>query len=174
MAPYVGEIRMFAGNFEPSGWMFCDGRLLPISEYETLFDLIGTQYGGDGESTFGLPDLQGRLPVHQGALGGGGTNYMIGEMAGVEQTSLSQNQIPAHTHVLVATTNAASSTAPGNQMLALVESATITPYGSDDAAAVMHASSVSPIGGSQAHTNLQPFLCISFIVSLFGIFPSPT
>src|SRR6185369_5701655 len=108
--PYVGEIRMFAGNFNPNGWMFCEGQLLPISEYETLFNLIGTTYGGDGQSTFALPDLRGRLPLHQGTNPGTGTTYQLAEAAGVEEVTLSTQQIPSHTHALMATTNLGVST----------------------------------------------------------------
>src|SRR3954470_6490489 len=101
--PYVGEIRIFAGNFEPVGWQFCDGRLLPISENETLYNLIGTAYGGDGQSTFALPNLSQRVPVHQGT--GGGASYTIGEMAGVESVTLTTNQIPVHNHAFLCSTN---------------------------------------------------------------------
>ncbi len=110
--PYVGEIRMFAGNFAPAGWMFCEGQLLPISENETLFNLIGTTYGGDGESTFALPDLRGRLPMHFG------NGVILAETGGAEEITLTVNQIPAHTHALLATAGAASSTNPNNNVLA--------------------------------------------------------
>ena len=150
--PYVGEIRMFAGNFAPAGWMFCEGQLLPISENETLFQLIGTTYGGDGESTFGLPDLRGRIPIHQG------NGFILAETGGAEEITLTVNQIPAHSHAL----------------LALAQASTITPYGSDNPKTPISPTSISPVGGSQPHTNFQPYLCVDFIISLFGIFPSPT
>ncbi len=167
--PYVGEIRMFAGNFAPAGWMFCEGQLLPISENETLFQLIGTTYGGDGESTFALPDLRGRIPIHQG------NGFILAETGGAEEITLTVNQIPAHSHPMLATLDAASSTAPSpNVVLARALAATITPYGSDNPKGTLSPSSVGPVGGSQPHTNFQPYLCVNFIISLFGIFPSPT
>lgn len=167
--PYVGEIRMFAGNFAPAGWMFCEGQLLPISENETLFQLIGTTYGGDGESTFALPDLRGRIPLHQG------NGFILAETGGAEEITLTVNQIPAHTHPALATSNAASVTAPSpNSVLGRASLATISPYGSDAPQTNLHPSSIGSVGGSQPHTNFQPYLCVDFIISLFGIFPSPT
>lgn len=171
--PYVGEIRIFAGNFAPAGWMFCDGQLLPISEYETLFNLIGTTYGGDGQSTFALPDLRGRLPLHFGS--NGGTTYTLAEQAGVETVTLTTQQIPSHTHALLASMSPASGAAPGNTVLpATTALATITPYGTDAPFTSMRPNAVSAIGGSQPHNNFQPYLCVDFIISLFGIFPSQT
>jgi len=166
--PYVGEIRMFAGNFPPNGWMFCQGQLLPISENTTLFQLIGTTYGGDGESTFALPDLRGRIPIHQG------NGFILAETGGAEEITLTVNQIPAHSHPLLGSTNAASATAPGGSVFARTSLATITPYGSDAPSTNLSPSTVGPIGGSQPHTNFQPYLCVDFIISLFGLFPSPT
>ena len=170
--PYVGEIRMFAGNFAPVGWAFCDGQLLPISENETLFQLIGTTYGGDGESTFALPNLQSRIPLHMGN-GPDGVNYQIAEMAGVESVTLSMQQIPNHTHPLIASTAAGTQANPEGAVLAQ-GLASITPYIEDAPAANLSASAITPVGGSQPHENCQPFLCINYIISLFGIFPSPT
>lgn len=164
--PYVGEIRMFAGNFAPAGWMFCEGQLLPISENETLFQLIGTTYGGDGESTFALPDLRGRIPIHQG------NGFILAETGGVEEVTLTVNQIPAHSHPLLASTSGGTIATPVNNLLA--ESVAINPYIEDQANSNMNAAAVSAVGGSQPHTNFQPYLCINFIISLFGIFPSPT
>ena len=169
--PYVGEIRMFAGNFPPLGWLFCDGQLLPISENETLFQLIGTRYGGDGESTFALPNLQSRIPLHFGN-GPDGVNYQMAEMAGVESVTLSTQQIPVHTHQLLATSSPGSETTPGGNMTATPLTKRI--YAPATAPAAMNAGAVSPAGGSQPHENCQPFLCINYIISLFGIFPSPT
>ena len=166
--PYVGEIRMFAGNFAPAGWMFCEGQLLPISENETLFQLIGTTYGGDGESTFALPDLRGRIPIHQG------NSFILAETGGAEEITLTVNQIPAHTHALLCTANLAGGTSPTGQVVALTQAATITPYGTDAPFTNLAPQSVGPVGGSQPHTNFQPYLCVNFIISLFGIFPSPT
>ena len=164
--PYVGEIRMFAGNFAPAGWMFCEGQLLPIAEYETLFNLIGTTYGGDGQSTFGLPDLRGRLPIHQGS------GFTLAQTGGVEQVTLTASQIPAHTHPFLATANQASSQNPGSQLPAITQAFSITPYGTAAPQVQLSPSSVSSVGGSQPHDNFQPYLCIDFIISLFGVFPS--
>jgi len=165
--PYVGEIRMFAGNFAPAGWMFCEGSLLPISENETLFNLIGTTYGGDGQSTFALPDLRGRLPLHQG------NGFILAETGGVEEVTLTAQQIPTHSHALVASQdNAATANAAGN-ILAQIPS--YTPYASAvPANSAMASNAVDSTGGSQPHTNFQPYLCVNFIISLFGIFPSQT
>jgi microcystin-dependent protein len=171
MAPYVGEIRMFAGNFAPNGWMFCEGQTLPISENEVLFQLIGTTYGGDGEETFNLPNLASRVPIHMGT-GPDGTTYQIGEMAGTEQETLTTQQIPSHTHPLTASAGTATSQDPTNLMLAGTQAQTYTNL--TDALTTMAANSIGPAGGSQPHENTQPFLCINFIISLFGVFPSQT
>ena len=166
--PYVGEIRMFAGNFAPVGWMFCEGQLLSIAENAALFNLIGTTYGGDGQSTFALPDLRGRLPIHQGA------GFTIAQNGGSEQVTLAAGQIPAHTHPFLASSNQASSTSPVNQVPGITQAATITPYGTDAPQVQLSPSSVGSLGGSQPHNNFQPYLCIDFIISLFGVFPSRT
>jgi microcystin-dependent protein len=164
--PYVGEIRIFAGNFAPAGWMFCEGQLLPISENETLFQLIGTTYGGDGESTFGLPDMRGRLPIHMG------NNFILAQTGGVEEVTLTSQQMPVHNHpAVVSLNNAQGGTVQGN-MTGTVGATQI--YREVPPGAQMSASSMSPMGGSQPHTNFQPYLCVNFIISLFGIFPSPT
>jgi microcystin-dependent protein len=164
--PYVGEIRMFAGNFAPAGWMFCEGQQLPISENETLFQLIGTTYGGDGESTFALPDLRGRIPIHQG------NGFILAETGGAEEITLTVTQIPAHKHPLLC--NSGAATQPNPQGNVMAEQLAVSAYQSQPAAIAMAAQSISPVGGSQPHTNFQPYLCINFIISLFGIFPSPT
>ena len=164
--PYVGEIRMFAGNFAPAGWMFCEGQLLPISEYETLFQLIGTTYGGDGESTFALPDLRGRIPIHQG------NGFILAETGGAEQITLTVSQIPAHTHPLLASTNVSQDTNPQGKVLG--QSGAALLYIQDTTDSNMSVQAVTPVGGNQPHTNFQPYLCVDFIISLFGIFPSPT
>jgi len=169
--PYVGEIRMFAGNFAPNGWMFCEGQTLPISENEVLFQLIGTTYGGDGEETFNLPNLASRVPIHMGT-GPDGTTYQIGEQAGTEQETLSTQQIPIHSHALLASTGPGGLNAPAGNITG--ESAAIKIYIDDTPTAAMNAAAVTPAGGSQPHENCQPFLCINFIISLFGIFPSQT
>ena len=161
--PFVGELRMFAGNFAPAGWMFCDGRLLPISENETLFTLIGTTYGGDGQSTFALPDLRGRVPMHNG------NGFILAETGGAETVTLTVNQIPAHTHPLVATTAVANQSSPANNVLAQSTAADL--YIEDTATVAMAPGAVSPVGGNQPHTNMQPYLGVNYIISLFGIYP---
>jgi microcystin-dependent protein len=166
--PYVGEIRMFAGNFPPAGWMFCEGQLLVISEFETLFNLIGTTYGGDGQSTFALPDLRGRLPIHQG------NGFTLAQSGGVENVTLAVSQIPAHNHTLQATRSTATSTAPAGNVMAASTGATVSPYGTDAPLTTLAAQSIGSVGGSQPHSNIQPYLCVDFIISLFGIFPSQT
>ena len=171
MAPYVGEIRMFAGNFAPNGWMFCEGQTLPISENEVLFQLIGTTYGGDGEETFNLPNLASRVPIHMGT-GPDGTTYQIGEMAGTEQETLTTQQIPNHTHPLTGSTNQANQQAPTSNLPA--KSTQVDLYINAVPQDAMNAQAITPAGGSQPHENTQPFLCINFIISLFGVFPSQT
>jgi microcystin-dependent protein len=169
--PYVGEIRLFAGNFAPNGWFFCNGQLLPLSEYDTLFQLIGTTYGGDGQSTFQVPDLRGRVPVHTGSLGG--VTYTLAETGGVEEVTLSPQQIPAHTHALQASTDSGDHDRPAGAVLGTAPSlralSTSTP---DVANAALAPASIGTVGGSQPHTNLQPYLGISYIISAFGVYPS--
>jgi microcystin-dependent protein len=164
--PYVGEIRMFAGNFAPAGWMFCEGQLLPISENETLFQLIGTTYGGDGESTFALPDLRGRLPIHQG------NGFILAETGGAEEITLTVSQIPAHSHPFLASNAAGDQISPIGTLAS--RSFSVTPYLNDAPTGNFAADAITSTGGSQPHTNFQPYLCVDFIISLFGIFPSPT
>jgi microcystin-dependent protein len=161
--PYIGEIRMFAGNFAPAGWMFCEGQLLPISENETLFNLIGTTYGGDGQSTFALPDLRGRIPIHQG------NGFTLAETGGTEEVVLTVQQIPAHTHPLLATTAVGTAASPQGSVLA--SSGSSNAYRPGPSAVALSAQTVGSVGGSQPHTNFQPYLCVDFIISLFGIFP---
>ena len=174
--PYVGEIRMFAGNFAPNGWLFCSGQQLPISENEVLFQLIGTTYGGDGESTFNLPNLQSRIPLHMGN-GPDGVNYQIGEASGSEEVTLTTQQIPIHTHVHMCFTGAggAASADPTNGVAAPSDISQYSTAGADGATQMGNPALTSDIaGGSQPHENCQPFLCINYIISLFGLFPSPT
>lgn len=170
--PYVGEIRMFAGNFAPAGWQFCDGTALAISEYDTLFNLIGTTYGGDGQQTFQVPDLRGRLPIHQGTDPGTGTNFVIGQSAGTETVTLSTQQIPQHNHLLMATNATGTQANPGGNILA--NSQGPQPYIQESPDNNLNAGTLQPVGGSQPHDNMHPYLCISFIISLYGIYPSPT
>ncbi len=175
MTAYVGEIRMFAGNFPPNGWMFCEGATLPISENEVLFQLIGTTYGGDGEETFNLPNLASRAPFHFGT-GPDGTIYQIGEMAGTEQVTLSTQQIPTHTHPPIASTTGQVSLPSGGVMATATSAQNGVRVYSTNATGLsaMNAASITPVGGSQPHENCQPFLCINYIISLFGVFPSQT
>jgi microcystin-dependent protein len=164
--PYVGEIRMFAGNFAPAGWMFCEGQLLPIEENETLFNLIGTTYGGDGQSTFALPDLRGRIPIHFG------NGFNLAGTGGVEEVSLTVNQIAAHSHPFLVSTAPANAAAPLNALPG--NSPSVDLYIEDVAAVNFSLQAMGSVGSSQPHTNFQPYLCVDFIISLFGIFPSPT
>jgi microcystin-dependent protein len=172
--PYVGEIRMFGGNFQIAGWQFCDGSLLSISENETLFQLIGTTYGGDGQTTFAVPDLRGRVPIHMGQLtgGGGSGNYQLAETGGVESVTLTTNQIPAHNHPAGCNSGPGNNASPANAVPA--QNTTALAYALTPPQLNMNAAAIQPTGGSQPHDNIQPFLCVSYIISLFGIFPSPT
>lgn len=168
--PYVGEIRMFGGNFAPNGWMFCEGQTLPIAENDVLFQLIGTTYGGDGQETFNLPSLASRVPVHMGTSSEGIT-YQIGESAGVESVTLTVNQIPAHSHTMIASSDIGTQSTPQNNVTS--QSANKL-YRAGNATLALAPTSVASTGGSQPHSNMQPFLCINFIISLFGVFPSQT
>jgi microcystin-dependent protein len=159
---------MFAGNFAPAGWMFCEGQLLPISEYETLFNLIGTTYGGDGQSTFALPDLRGRIPVHPD-----GSNFQQAQSGGAETVTLTTQQIPVHTHQALAVIGSANSasTPAGNTWGGVTAG---SPYSDQPTDGTMNSRSIGNAGGSQPHNNLMPYLCVDFIISLFGVFPSQT
>lgn len=166
--PYVGEIRMFAGNFAPAGWMFCEGQLISISENETLFQLIGTTYGGDGQSTFALPDLRGRIPIHQG------NGFILAETGGAEEITLTVNQIPAHSHAFLGSTNSGSGSNPSGAVFGRNASAAFYTTDTSVGTVTIAPGTIGSTGGSQPHTNFQPYLCVDFIISLFGIFPSPT
>jgi microcystin-dependent protein len=171
--PYVGEVRLFAGNFAPAGWMFCSGQLLSIAENETLFQLIGTTYGGDGQNTYGLPNLQSRVPMHFGQ-GPGLPNYVLAEAAGTETVTLTVPQLPQHNHPEIASLNPGTSQNPTGNILARPTSTrpNLLAYNSDSPV-LMNPAAVTSAGGNQPHQNCQPFLCINYIISLFGIFPSP-
>ena len=166
--PFVGEIRMFGGNFAPAGWAFCQGQLMAISENDTLFNLIGTTYGGDGQTTFALPDLQSRVPMHQG------NGFTIGEKAGVESVTLTTSQIPAHSHVPQCNQNAGSTASAANSLWAANATVAVPTYATVAPNAAMDPAAVGLTGGSQPHDNMVPFLGINFILSLFGVFPSQT
>jgi microcystin-dependent protein len=164
---------MFAGNFAPANWSFCNGVLISISENETLFNLIGTTYGGDGQTTFALPNLQSRAPIHAGALSG--TNYVLGQTGGAEQVTLTTNQIPAHNHTVNAVSPGASAPSPANALPG-VSSSTTQPgtlqYGTGSEPTAFIGATIGSAGGNQPHSNIQPYLAISFIISLFGIYPT--
>ena len=168
--PFIGEIRMFAGDFAPRNWSFCDGALLPISSNTALFSLLGTTYGGDGRTTFALPDLRGRLPLHPGSGPGLSTRH-LGQRGGTEDETLTANQIPSHTHSMQASSNLGNAPSPSTRVTAMSSSFDAfideTPGG-----AALATEAVATAGGSQPHTNLQPYLCINFIIALQGIFPS--
>jgi microcystin-dependent protein len=170
--PYIGEIRMFGGSFAPAGWAMCDGQLMPISENDALFNLIGTTYGGDGQETFGLPDLQGRVPVHPG----GALNVQLGEKGGVESVTLTTQQMPIHSHLpLVLSGSGGGASTPTNQTILAdcqtTTTNTYTPFNAANAQVQLNNNSITPVGGSQPHDNFQPTLCVTYIISLFGIFP---
>ncbi|MDE2401050.1 MAG: phage tail protein [Burkholderiales bacterium] len=167
--PFVGEIRMFGGNFPPLGWAFCDGSLLSIADNETLFNLIGTTYGGDGQNTFALPDLRGRVPIHQGQ-GAGLSSRVIGQIGGTEATSLTVAQLPPHRHTLNASTTPTTAAA---SISGITGTSSVTRfYGSAPGGGDMASTALTAVGSGQAHNNIAPVQCVSFIISLFGIFPS--
>lgn len=167
--PYYGEIRMFAGNFAPQGWAFCDGQLLAISDNDVLFSLIGTTYGGDGVSTFALPDLRGRLPLHQGQ-GSGLSLRRMGQTGGVENVTLTANQMPAHSHTLRASSAIAGRPTAQNNFLG--KSTNTDIYTGDAPDGSMANTAITTVGGNQPHANIQPYQCINYIISLLGIYPS--
>jgi microcystin-dependent protein len=162
--PFIGEIRMFSGEFAPTGWAYCDGGELLIADYEALFNLIGTTYGGDGQTTFCVPDLRGRLPVHQG------NGFSLGQPGGVESVTLSSEQMPAHAHTFQASKDEARTASPPTNVLGETPRASL--YVQDQAGVALAPLSLQPAGGNQPHDNVQPYLGVSFIISLFGIFPS--
>lgn len=166
--PFVGEIRMFAGNFAPRGWAFCDGQLLAVSQNDALFSLLGTIYGGDGRTTFGLPDLRGRLPIHAGT-GPGLSPRRLGAKGGAEKVTLTVNQMPSHSHRLKGSTALAGEETPQDNVTGQAETLL---YGREAPLANMASDSITSVGGSRSHTNLMPFLCIHFIIALVGIYPS--
>lgn len=167
--PFVGEIRMFAGNFAPRGWAFCDGQLLAVSQNDALFSLFGTIYGGDGRTTFGLPDMRGRLPIHAGH-GPGLSERRLGAKGGAEKVTLTVNQMPSHTHPFNASMDLANESNPQGNVPG--QSASIDLYIEDVQTQNLASSAITNTGGSRSHTNLMPFLCINFIVALVGIYPS--
>ena len=166
---YVGEIRIFAGIFAPQGWAFCDGSIQSIADNDVLFQLIGTTYGGDGQQTFALPDLRGRIPIHMGS-GPGLSNYVIGQFGGTETVTLLTQQLPSHNHIVTGSSANAVTTDPTNNFLAAQPG--LLEYSSGPPGGTLNAASVSNAGGSQPHENRMPILGVNYIISLFGIFPS--
>lgn len=166
--PYIGEIRMFGGNFAPQGWLFCQGQLVNISDYDTLFNLIGTTYGGDGQTTFGLPNLASRVPVHQGSAAFG--SYQLGQLGGAEQVQLLQQQLPQHTHPAFPAGGGTTNQPTGGTWAsgATLQYAAVAPTVN------MSAAALRPAGGNQSHDNMLPYLAVNFIISMFGIYPSPS
>jgi microcystin-dependent protein len=172
--PYLGEIRLFGFPRIPQGWLPCDGRMLPISGYDALYALLGTTYGGDGVNTFAIPDLQGRVPIHQGT-GQGLTPRVMGQLSGTEQVTLNAQQMPMHTHAMFATTNGASTTAPGTGVMPGALTGSDTMYASDLTGATsftMANNAVTPQGGSQPHDNTMPTLTVSYCIATAGVFPT--
>lgn len=167
--PFIGEIRMFGGNFAPNGWAFCNGQLLAISQNDALFALIGTTYGGDGQTTFALPDLRSRVPIHQGSHQG--NTFVQGQVSGTESVTLATTQLPSHQHSLLASANVGGAVSPNNTVFAQVPAGGVQVYTQDNTV-LATATPVSTVGGSQPHENRQPLLAINFIIALFGIFPS--
>jgi microcystin-dependent protein len=174
--PYIGEIRLFGGNFPPVSWAMCDGQLVSIADNDTLYNLIGTTYGGDGVNTFGLPDLRGRVPTHQGAYAG--STYVIGQSSGFETVTLTQQQLPQHTHPMSASTATGTVGVPTAATTLSSQGPTGTgifayaPYAGGNPQVALTAASTTPTGGNQPHENMQPYLGLNFIIALYGIYPS--
>ena len=164
--PYVGEIRIFAGNFAPSGWAMCDGQLLAIDQFTELFQLVGTTYGGDGQTNFALPDLRGRVPVHVGQT------YTQGQTGSAEEVTLTVQQIPTHNHGLQAETGGGTSANAAGKVVAA--SPSVQLYTQDVGSVALNPAAVGPAGGSQPHDNRMPYLAVNYIIALFGVFPSQT
>jgi microcystin-dependent protein len=161
---------MFGGNWAPRGWAFCSGQGLPISDYETLFNLIGTTFGGDGVETFNLPNLCGRVPIHMGSFGG--QTFQLGESGGTETVTLTTPQLPQHNHPFFASTSPGSADTGASNLTA--ETAQLSIYEESSANVPLNAAAISTVGDSQPHENMQPFICVTFIISLYGTYPSQT
>ena len=170
--PFVGEIKMFAGNFAPRSWAFCDGQLLAVSQNDALFSLLGTIYGGDGRTTFGLPDLRGRVPLHQGS-GPGLSPRSLGAKSGTENETVNTNQLPAHAHEMQGSSDFGADLSPAGNVPGTAAGANL--YNTADTGLVaMDSDAAAATGGGQSHTNVMPFLCVHFIIALFGVYPSRT
>ena len=166
--PYVGEIRIFGGSFAPSGWLPCQGQELNVADYDTLFQIIGTTYGGDGSTTFALPDLQGRVPVHRS------NQFPMGSKGGAETVTLTQAQMPRHTHPMLASAQGGTLVDPGSNVLAASQPGKPELYTATEPTVAMGTGTVAPVGGSQYHDNAQPFICIGYIIAVYGVFPTPS
>ncbi|WP_248928194.1 phage tail protein [Paenibacillus hamazuiensis] len=172
--PFVGEIRMFAGTYAPRGWAFCNGQLLPISQNTALFSLLGTNYGGNGTTTFALPDLQGRVPIHAGQGSGPGlTPRTVGEKGGAAAVTLMTSQLPAHSHAMNCSSETGASSGPGEGIWAVPQGRRAPAAYTSDTSSLksMGAQALSTAGGNQPHNNMQPYLAVNFIIALEGIFP---
>ena len=169
--PFIGQIIMFGGNFAPIGWALCDGQLLPIADNQALFSILGTTYGGDGRTTFGLPDLRGRVAVHPGA-GPGLSTYSLGQKGGAEQVTLTGNEMPSHNHNSRVHSGTADSKSPVNNVLSGNTGRVASTYSSEAPDADMNAGAIANTGGNQPHSNVEPYQCVNFIIALVGIYPS--
>ena len=166
--PFLAEVRMVGFNFAPRGWAFCDGQILPINQNQSLYSLLGTTYGGDGRTSFALPDLRGRVPIHVGRSNGG-DHHSEGQKSGEETHTLAANEMPQHTHALKATNTGNGSASPADNVFANAGS---DVYGSPQSLVAMNAGVVTHVGGGQAHENMQPYLVVNFCIALQGLFPS--
>ena len=169
--PFIAEIRMFASNFAPRNWAFCNGQLLPIAQNTALFSLVGTTYGGDGRTNFGLPDLQGRAPIHVGQAPGL-TSRRLGETGGASTQTLTVQQMPSHSHMLKSSPDPADTLDPGGNLLAESSPLKDQQFNTAGLTASMHSESIGPMGGNQPHNNLPPYLAVNFIIALTGYYPS--
>jgi microcystin-dependent protein len=170
MNPFIGEIIMFGGNFAPRGWALCDGQLMPISQWSALFSILGTTYGGDGRTTFGLPGMRGRVPVHAGS-GPGLSTYRLGQRSGVEAVTLTTQQMPSHNHFIAGSEEDGSSNEANGHYLATSTSGNIY-HNSASSNVFLAQNNVTNTGGNQAHTNIQPYCVVNFIIALQGVYPS--
>lgn len=168
--PFLAEIRIMGFNFAPRNWAMCDGQILPINQNQSLFSLLGTTYGGDGRTTFALPDLRGRTPIHEGSSGG--ANHLLGQRSGMETHTLIQAEMPQHDHALLASDQLGNQQSPAEQVFAKTQSAALAVYAAPENLVDLNAATVGNAGGGQPHENMQPFLALNFCICLMGLFPS--